>query len=112
MPRALITVPAAWLAATAYAGHLVAYVAHGLAVLLPVLSAQPGALLGGAVAVLAVAVVGRLLLDIRVPAPSAVPGRSAAIRHWALRAGVPRHRDPDAAGRCRPRAPGPNPQTA
>lgn len=33
------------------------------------------------------------------------PAARSAMRDWARRAGVPRHRDPDAPGRTRPRGP-------
>jgi len=61
----------------------------------------PAAVLAGAVA---------LLLAARLrPRPAPLPRgprvTRGALRERSGRAGVPRHRDPDAAGRSRPRAP-------
>ncbi|WP_433788495.1 DUF6412 domain-containing protein [Actinoplanes sp. CA-252034] len=56
------------------------------------------------VGVVLIAVLTRVLLIRPAPAPD---GRAAggALRSRSERAGVPRHRDPDASGRTRPRGP-------
>lgn len=60
---------------------------------------------GAAAAVLLAAILAARMVPRRVPAD---PGRRvtrAILHRCAGQAGVPRHRDPDAAGRSRPRAP-------
>jgi hypothetical protein len=56
------------------------------------------------VGVVLIAVLARVLLARPAPSPD---GRAAggALRSRSERAGVPRHRDPDASGRTRPRGP-------
>ncbi|WP_307854373.1 DUF6412 domain-containing protein [Micromonospora sp. C31] len=79
---------------------------------LMLLADRPAGLLAGAalaaVALLAVAFAAHVAGV--VDAPRA--GRSAALRARARRRRVPRQVDPDAAGRPRPRAPGPRPSAA
>ena len=68
------------------------------------LSTQPAELLAGAA--VAVAALLALYLVARLDVPVEDPGhRASTMRQRAHRAAVPRHRDPDAAGRPRPRAP-------
>ena len=66
----------------------------------------------GLAGVLLVAAVAAVLLLAR-QAPASDPGIAGlALRHRAERAGVPRHRDPDAPGRTRPRGPTARPPVA
>ncbi|WP_306416173.1 DUF6412 domain-containing protein [Micromonospora okii] len=78
---------------------------------LTVLADRPAELLAGAA--VAAAVLLTVLLAGRPGAVAGPPGRSAGrgvgLRERARRRGVPRQVDPDAAGRPRPRAPGPRP---
>ncbi|MFI5493897.1 DUF6412 domain-containing protein [Actinoplanes sp. NPDC051859] len=66
-----------------------------------------GLLLGtGAIAgLLLIVAVSAVVALSRRPAQAGVQNLRRALREWAGRAGVPRHRDPDAAGRTRPRGP-------
>ncbi|MEU4194280.1 DUF6412 domain-containing protein [Kribbella sp. NPDC026611] len=75
-----------------------------LALLIPV---QDTALLAAAV-LTAAALLFTLLLVARASAPTATPlvARTTSVRHRAARSVFLRLRDPDAAGRPRPRAPG------
>ncbi|GAA0798167.1 DUF6412 domain-containing protein [Spirilliplanes yamanashiensis] len=68
---------------------------------------SPAAVLTGALVLLVAAVAARAVL--RAAAGGARPW--VAARHRQRAAGVPRHRDPDAAGRSRPRAPAAVPAT-
>jgi hypothetical protein len=63
------------------------------------------------VGVVLIAVLARVLLARPVPAAD---GRAAggALRSRSERVGVPRHRDPDASGRTRPRGPTATPAAA
>jgi hypothetical protein len=63
-----------------------------------------GLLAGSAVGVLLLVVAARVLLGGRPAAARPLVTRGA-LRDRARRVGVPRHRDPDASGRTRPRAP-------
>jgi hypothetical protein len=68
----------------------------------------PGGLVVGTAAatgVLLAAMVAATLVVRPVVADTAPPVTHRVLRENARRTGVPRHRDPDAAGRSRPRAP-------
>jgi hypothetical protein len=70
--------------------------------------AGPGGLLvGAAVAtgLLLIAILAASILLRRVGAGSGVRVTRRVLRERTGRAGIPRHRDPDAAGQSRPRAP-------
>ncbi|BAL90049.1 hypothetical protein AMIS_48290 [Actinoplanes missouriensis 431] len=73
--------------------------------------AGPTALLVGAAGLLLVTVLAAgLMIDFRSAANPLVS--RSAMRDRARRAGVPRHRDPDAPGRTRPRGPTARPVAA
>lgn len=59
---------------------------------------------GALVGVVLIAVLARILLVRRTPAGDS-RAAAGALRSRAERTGVPRHRDPDASGRTRPRGP-------
>lgn len=99
------TVPAAW-------AVVVMLIAHALTAALPAVTGAPGGLVSGASISGAVAILAILLARVLVAGGRAA-GLAPAHRltHAAqTRASmvVPRHRDPDAAGRARPRAPSPD----
>jgi hypothetical protein len=77
-----------------------------------------GGLRPGDLFTIAAATLLALLLAVRVAAGTGRPDdrpvsrRITALRRRACSAGVPRHRDPDAAGRSRPRAPAAHPSAA
>ncbi|AGL17080.1 DUF6412 domain-containing protein [Actinoplanes sp. N902-109] len=60
---------------------------------------------GALVSVLLIAVLAARLLVVRPVAATGVRSAAQSVRTRAERAGVPRHRDPDARGRTRPRGP-------
>ena len=66
----------------------------------------------GPVAVLLIAVIAAGLLLLRATAADAPAETGRALLTRAARVGVPRHRDPDASGRTRPRGPTARPLAA